>query len=121
MKEPSSDSQDLYTDLNEESINEEDMAARLLIYVDNNGEIMYNCDWEPTEEGLIGMASIFYKLLVDDLSSQIFTEVKSQCVSSNSEEDFITISSLIAGYHGAVENYTTGDDVVIPPDRIMNI
>jgi len=116
MQEQSSNNQEPYI-----NINEEDIAARLSIYVDNYGEILYNCDWEPTQEGLIGMASIFFKLLADDLSSQIFEEVKSQCVSSNSEQDFMTISSLITNYYEKDTDSTDNDDIVVPPDRIMNI
>ena len=78
-------------------IDENDMVAKLFIYVTNDGEIMYNCDWAAGEEGLMGVASIFYKLLSDNLSEQIFEEIKAQCVSNNNTEDFISISNLNAG------------------------
>ena len=116
MEEQSSDSQDHY------NIDEEDTAAKLGIYVDNNGEIMYNCDWEPTQEGLLGIASIFYKLLADDLAAQIFQEVKQQCVSTNTEQDFMAISSIIANSYEEDETKRSSDDeVVVPPDRIAGV
>ena len=56
--------------------NSEEIAAKLTIFVDNEGNIAYNCDWEPTEEGLIGVASIFYKILIDELPVKIFEEMR---------------------------------------------
>tara|TARA_Y100001973_G_C5176504_1_gene322303 strand:+ start:1237 stop:1593 length:357 start_codon:yes stop_codon:yes gene_type:complete len=106
-----------------ENIDPEEISAKLILYVDNQGEIMYNCDWEPTQEGLIGMASIFYKLLVEDLSSEIFKEIKAECVSTNTEQDFMTIHNLIDVYASQQEEVKSesDDNVVVPPDRIMNI
>ena len=102
-------------------ITEDEIASKLTIYVTNDGELMYNCDWEPSEEGLVGVASIFYKLLSDNLSEQIFEEIKTQCVSSNNEEDFISISNLLKIYNTVEQNPASSDDVVVPPDRVMNI
>tara|TARA_R100001443_G_scaffold4277_2_gene12594 strand:+ start:4546 stop:4893 length:348 start_codon:yes stop_codon:yes gene_type:complete len=115
MNKPSSDSQEAYIN------SEEEIAAKLSVFVDNEGEIMYNCDWEPTQEGLIGIASIFYKLLIDDLSDQIFEEVKAQCVSNNTEEDFMAIDNLIKAYSSTQTATNSNDELVVPPDRIMNI
>ena len=107
MNKPSSDSQEAYIN------SEEEIAAKLSVFVDNEGEIMYNCDWEPTQEGLIGIASIFYKLLIE--------EVKAQCVSNNTEEDFMAIDNLIKAYSSTQTATNSNDELVVPPDRIMNI
>ena len=117
MKEQSPDNQELYRD-----IEEEDIAAKLIIYVDNDGNIMYNCDWEPGEEGIIGIASIFYKLLADNLSDQIFEEIKAKCVLGNAEEDIIAIHDLINSYASKQQEADmVADDIVVPPDRVTNI
>ena len=102
-------------------IDENDMAAQLVIYVTNEGEVMYNCDWKPEEEGLMGIASIFYKLLSENLSEQILAEIKTECVSNNNTEDFISISNLMQVYSATQNKDETNDEVVVPPDRIMNI
>tara|TARA_R110000824_G_scaffold9932_9_gene44133 strand:+ start:3559 stop:3915 length:357 start_codon:yes stop_codon:yes gene_type:complete len=118
MQEPSSDNPEPYIEIDENEI-----AAKLSIFVDNDGEVMYNCDWEPTQEGIIGVASIFYKLLVDNLSDQILEEVRSQCVSNGAEDDFMAIGDLIKIYSSQQANSpeSIDNDVVIPPDRIINI
>jgi hypothetical protein len=98
----------------------EEVCSKLTIFVDKEGDIAYNCDWEPTEEGLMGVASIFYKLLVDDMPMKIFDEIKAQCVLNNAENDFIAIENLIQQY-STLEGTSDQDDVVVPPDRIINL
>ena len=102
-------------------IDENDMAAQLVIYVTNEGEVMYNCDWKPEEEGLMGIASIFYKLLSENLSEQILAEIKTECVSNNNTEDFISISNLMGAYDATQGKDKASDEVVVPPDKIMHI
>jgi len=102
-------------------IPDEEIAAQLTIYVTEDGELMYNCDWQPGEGGLIGVASIFYQLLSDNLSEQIFEEIKTQCVSNNKEEDFMSISSLLKIHDTEDQMPIANEDVCVPPDRVMNI
>tara|TARA_Y100001936_G_C15927171_1_gene587313 strand:+ start:389 stop:736 length:348 start_codon:yes stop_codon:yes gene_type:complete len=100
------------------SSSEQDFSAKLTILVDKEGEIVYNCDWEPTDDGLLGVASIFYKLLIDDLGNKIFEEIKNQCVLNNAETDFMAIENIIYKY-ASIDS--KGDSVVVPPDKITSI
>ena len=111
MNEPLSNNQD-------PSPSSEEISAKLTIFVDNEGTIAYNCDWEPTEAGLVGVAAIFYKLLLDDMPSKIFDEIRGQCVLNNAETDFIAIESLLQQYATLDQN---NDSVVVPPDKITNL
>ena len=116
MNQSSSDNQETYIE-----IDESDVSAKLTIYVTNDGELMYNCDWEPSEEGLVGVASIFFKLLSDNLSEQILEEIKTQCVSSNKADDFIAIGNLLKIYNSMQDNDKGSDEVIVPPDKVMHI
>jgi len=113
MNDQSSNSQD-------PSPSSEEISAKLVIFVDNDGNIAYNCDWEPTEAGLVGVAAIFYKLLLDDLSNKIFEEIKGQCVLNNTETDFMAIEGMLHQY-AALDNGDNDDSVVVPPDKITNL
>tara|TARA_R110000824_G_scaffold140403_1_gene306264 strand:- start:3 stop:344 length:342 start_codon:yes stop_codon:yes gene_type:complete len=104
----------------EQPLNSEEVAAKLTIFVDNEGNIAYNCDWEPTEEGLIGVASIFYKILIDELPTKIFEEMKGQCVLNNAESDFMAIEGLLHQY-AALDDDDSNGSVVVPPDKITNL
>ena len=104
----------------EHFLNSEEVAAKLTISVDNEGNIAYNCDWEPTEEGLIGVASIFYKVLVDELPVKIFEEMRGQCVLNNAESDFMAIENLLQQYI-AIDSDSNDESVVVPPDKITNL
>jgi hypothetical protein len=104
----------------EQPLNSEEIAAKLTIFVDNEGNIAYNCDWEPTEEGLVGVASIFYKLLIDEMAVKIFEEMKGQCVLNNAESDFIAIEGLLHEYV-ALDGDDSSESVVVPPDKITNL
>jgi hypothetical protein len=116
MNQSSSPNQDHYIETDES-----DISAKLTIYVTHDGELMYNCDWEPEEEGLVGVASIFFKLLSDNLPEQILEEIKIQCVSTNKEEDFIAIGNLLKIYNSMQDTDRESDEVVVPPDKVMHI
>ena len=104
----------------EQPLNSEEVAAKLTIFVDNEGNIAYNCDWEPTEEGIIGVASIFYKILIDELPAKIFEEMRGQCVLNNAESDFMAIEELLHQYM-ALDSDDSNESVVVPPDKITNL
>jgi hypothetical protein len=113
MSAQSSNSPELPTNDSEES------CSKLVILVDNEGNVSYNCDWEPSTEGLVGIAAIFYKLLLDDLPAKIFDEIKEQCVLNNTETDFMAIENLIQEY--STLDHKMDEDVVVSPDRIVNL
>ena len=115
MHEPLSNNQDPSPN----NFDSEIIASKLVISVDNSGTISYNCDWEPTQEGLIGVASILYKLLLDDLPIKIFEEIKSQCVLNNAETDFAAIENMIQQY--SISHHQNSEEVVMPPDKMVNL
>jgi len=102
---------------------DENLEAKLEFRVDKDGILSYNCDWKPGDEGLIGIASIFYKLMVDDICSEILEEIKQQCVLNGNEEDYVNLINIISAL--ALDNMSTEtnsvDDIVVPPDRVFSI
>lgn len=99
---------------------ESELAAQLVIAVDKNGLVSYNCDWIPGESGIIGLATIFYKLLLDNFSQEILQEIKQQCVLNGGESDYIAVIDLINSYDSKVKK-PDDDQVVIPPDQVYRI
>ena len=94
----------------------------LTILVDNEGIVQYNCDWAEGDEGLIAMASIFYKILVDNLPMQILEEIKEQCVLNGKEGDYMALVSLINNnLDDTPKEEDVDNDICIPPDQIFNI
>jgi hypothetical protein len=104
----------------EEGSNNENISAQLTITVDNQGFISYNCDWTPGENGIVGLASIFYRLLLANFSEEILLEIKQQCVSNDSEADYIAIINLINSYDSKL-NKNDDNQVVIAPDQVYRI
>jgi hypothetical protein len=119
MKKQSSSNQDQYPN----GTNKEETVCMLTISVDGSGEINYACDWQASEEGIIGISAILYKLMLSDLSVKIFHEIKSQCVLDGNEEDLLSIEETIKRYSvsDGPNDENDNDDVVVPPDRIINI
>ena len=113
MKQQAQKSQD-----QSDNLNLEDLVSQLTIYVDQEGNIAYNCDWEPSEDGLLAIATILYKLISDDLPAKIFDEIRDQCVLNNAEADFMAIQAIIAKYRDVNKGE---DSIVVPPDKIVNL
>lgn len=94
--------------------------AQLNVFINEKGELEYNCDWDSNESGLSGMASIFYQIMFADLCPEILREIKQQCVSNDMESDYLTIVELISRYS---QNLGQGEDeeVVVSPEQSYNI
>jgi len=116
MSESSDKPQDQYND------NLDDLSARLLIFVDKDGVMEYNCDWTPGT-GMKDIASIFYKIMFDNLSDSILQEIKQQCVLNGNEEDYVNLINIISALAlDNISNETNSvDDIVVPPDRVFSI
>lgn len=95
-------------------------CAELNIFINDEGNLEYNCDWDSNEIGLTGIASILYSVMFGDLCPQILQEIRQQCVSNNTEADYLTIVDLISKYS---QNLSDGrdDEVAVPPDQSYNI
>jgi len=100
----------------------DELSARLIITVDKDGIMEYNCDWEPGSEGITNVASIFYKVMFDGLPDSILAEIKQQCVLNNNEEDYINLINIISSF--VVENNNdiiSDDEVVVQPDQVFHL
>jgi hypothetical protein len=98
--------------------NLDNLVSQLTVYVDQEGNIAYNCDWEPSEDGLLGIGTILYKLISDDLPNKIFDEIRDQCVLNDAEADFMAIQAIISKYRDIKKGE---DSIVVPPDKIVNL
>lgn len=95
-----------------------DKAAILEIWVDKDETLLYNCDWGPGDEGIKAISAILYKIILSDLGLQILHEIQQECVSNDSESIFYEIQNTIRRYSANEDKTLSGDDVVIPPDKI---
>lgn len=95
-----------------------DKLALLEIWVDKEGSLMYNCDWGEGEEGLDAVSAILYKIILSDLGLQILQEIQEECVSTSSETTYYEIQNRIRRYSANEKNLVSGDEVVVPPDKI---
>ena len=98
------------------------VSCELIIQADNEGTVAYSCNWIPGDDGLVGLASIFYKILIENFGDDIFKEIKNECVLNNTEADYATVVNLINDHaQKAMTKSTNGNDVVVPPDQVFNV
>jgi hypothetical protein len=102
---------------------EEDFVAQLTVAVSQDGEFIFGCDWEPTEVGIRATASIFYGFAQEQLTKQIFNEVKSQCVLEGKQEDFLAIVELIEKLVNKNDNSEddSGQSIAVPPRIVTQL
>lgn len=118
MHDPFSQSQEPSDDDGEDT----GIACQLVVQCDTDGMVSYDCNWLPGDSGVIGLASIFYKLLIDNFGEEIFEEIKKDCVLNNNEADYLTVVNLINNRaQQKQEQGQTDDDVVVPPDQVFPI
>lgn len=91
---------------------EEDFVAQLTVAVSQSGEFIFGCDWEPSEMGIKGVASIFYGIDREKLIEQILSHLKSQCVLEGNEEDFLSVVNLIQQF---TSRDGSGHAIAVPP------
>ena len=104
----------------------EDFLAEVKIYVDQNGDIGFNCNWEPDDVGVHAIASIFFSLAYNDLAELILNNLKSQCVLENNEEDFFKMVEFIRSFiidKGNQERFEDGDEesLVVTPRDVLRL
>lgn len=86
--------------------------SQLLIYVDENNELAFGCDWEDTEGGIEATAEIFYRLKHKGLLENILSILYKQCVIDNRMDVF---NEILSSIHSKVLNNTDEDKVVVKP------
>lgn len=110
-----------YSEEFQEVSDEKEYPAKLQITVDKDGVIEYNCDW-ASEDGIISLSSLFYKVLYDDLISLIIEDIHLRCKNNNVEEDYYLMIDIISKMSQLQSDENDEEDpVVIPPDKISNI
>lgn len=99
----------------------EDLVANLVISVDKQGIMEYNCDWDGSPDGITAVASIFYKIMFEELPETILAEIKRQCVLDGREESYTQILNFIASL--AIDNGKDdiNNDVVVQPDQVFHL
>tara|TARA_R110002020_G_scaffold93738_1_gene225966 strand:- start:1751 stop:2098 length:348 start_codon:yes stop_codon:yes gene_type:complete len=103
---------------------DENILAELNIYVTKDNQITFGCNWEPSEEGIESISSIFFRLAYDDLSTQILKQLKTQCVLEENHEDFSRIIDTIQSFITQDKNgiYDESEDsLVIPPRNVPRL
>ena len=104
----------------------EDFLAEIKVYVDQNGDIGFNCSWEPDDVGVHSIASIFFGLAYNDLADQILNSLKTQCVLEGNEEDFFQMVEFIRAFIVDKGSKETTEDIndeslVISPRDIIRL
>lgn len=103
----------------------EEALAELKIYVDKDGEISFNCSWEPSDIGITAISSVFFGIAYNDLADKILNHLKTQCVLENNEEDFLqiveTIKLLIINREKELEERKNDDSLVVNPRDITRL
>ena len=92
---------------------EEDSVAQLTVAVSQSREFVFGCDWEPSETGVKAVASIFYGFAHEQLTEQILSHLKSQCVLEGNQEDFLSIVNLIQQFIS--RDGSAGQAIAVPP------
>jgi hypothetical protein len=105
----------------QEVCDSEQYSAVLQVLVDKDGTIEYNCDWDH-EDGVVSLASIFYKILYDDLIAIVLEDIKDRCKEKNIQDYDIMIELINSVLEVENEELNNDEDpVVVSPDRISNI
>lgn len=99
----------------------ENLLASLIISVDKQGVMQYNCDWDDASDGLQAVASIFYKIMFEELAETILSEIKQQCVLNGREENYTQILNFITSLATDIVNDNIDDAVVVQPDQVFHL
>tara|TARA_Y100001963_G_C6430633_1_gene286891 strand:+ start:135 stop:515 length:381 start_codon:yes stop_codon:yes gene_type:complete len=94
-----------------------DEGASLVIYVDAEGMIGFECEWGEGVDSLTAMGLIFYKLLEDNLADDVLKYLKKQCVIQERKEEYDTITQTVSQMKLLTKSSgdSDGDSIVISP------
>tara|TARA_R110000824_G_scaffold389983_1_gene586256 strand:+ start:352 stop:663 length:312 start_codon:yes stop_codon:yes gene_type:complete len=96
-----------------------EIISQLLIYTEEDGNIYFSCDWMDSEDAKTSIATILYRLGEGELVDEIISNLSSQCVLKDREEDFEKILTL---YHSlnmlkkSVNELSRDEPVINPLD-----
>ena len=94
-----------------------DEGASLIIYIDAEGSVGFECEWGEGGESLTSMGLIFYRLLEDNLTDDVLKFLKKQCVIQERIEEYDTIIQTITQMKLLTKSSSdsNGDSIVISP------
>tara|TARA_Y100000385_G_C13048302_1_gene618522 strand:+ start:1288 stop:1683 length:396 start_codon:yes stop_codon:yes gene_type:complete len=107
----------------EDQVYDEKKAAYLTLWVDNNGYLLYNMDWEDGEAGIFALSKIFYELCVNGYADIILSKMKEQCVLNGTQLEFESFMKLINHHYNndSKSNETKSKEIkskpVVSPDK----
>ena len=87
------------------------------IYTEEDGNIYFSCDWEPSEDAISSVGAMLYRLSEGELVKEIMDNLKSQCVLEDRAEDYDKISNLYNNLKALKDSVDelSGDNVVVNP------
>jgi hypothetical protein len=97
---------------NDHGATEEHFVAQLTIAVSEDGEFVFGYNWESDEMGIRSIAAIFYGIAHEQLTDQILSHLKSQCVLEGNQEDFLSIVNLMQQF---TPKDSSGQAIAVPP------
>tara|TARA_B110000495_G_C22962160_1_gene564052 strand:- start:59 stop:412 length:354 start_codon:yes stop_codon:yes gene_type:complete len=98
--------------------------SSLSIFIDKEGLVYYDASWQKSSDGLFGMASIFYKLIVENLSEDILNNLQDleKELDDESKRDMEEIEKLLIQISGRSDSISADiSDLVVPPDVIIHM
>ena len=103
---------------------DEECAAQLTIRISKDNDLTFGCNWEPDEQGIQAISSIFYGMAYDDLAEQILNHLKTQCVLEDNSEEFMIIMQSIKDlivYNTNASDTSSGEGVAVPPRNVLKL
>ena len=103
--------------------NDDNILSSLTINVNKNGDLNYDVDWIPDEQGQQSIAAILYMLIAEDFGSHIFQELKDTLEKSNgaTKKNINSVEEILMGLLREGDNNVDKSDIVVPPDVIIDI
>ena len=95
-----------------ESDQESLTSGQILIYVDQNGEIAFGCDWDDSEEGIEAVAGMFFELKYKNLLQNMLTVLYKQCVVEDRVDVF---NKILNSIHSKILDNTDENAIIVPP------
>ena len=90
------------------------VSASLVIYVDAEGGMGFECEWDEGVESVASIGAVFYKLLEEDLTTDILRFLEQQCVIQERTDEYEAILQSIHQLKLLKEaNKSSGGDYIV--------
>tara|TARA_B100001113_G_C21104250_1_gene620103 strand:+ start:1379 stop:1702 length:324 start_codon:yes stop_codon:yes gene_type:complete len=103
----------------EQFFDENDILAQISVYVDGQiDDLMFACDWTDEEKSLSYVGEIFFQLKYGNLLDKMLTQLKSQCVEKDRQNDF---EKILAHIQAKKLKLVKDDSIVVSPRDIPKL